>query len=273
MTVVPHRLPTLTVGLIAVLLAVLTAAPTATGQSPQELRRDNEQLRARVADLERELGAALQEIARLRAELASLVASGGNGAATPPPADAPVTLDESTPNASPRALYRALTDRYEAAAAAMAAEGTEMEPGDRVHIRALQRWAARVESELRDSISWHVRIVESARADRGGWILRLQAVDPVTETPLGDPFDALLARGPASRLKSLAEHARLPDVLVLRGTLFPEVTINADRAEPGPFDKPRLIGPYAEFGLSVTARSIAPPEDAPAETADAASGS
>ena len=51
------------------------------------------------------------------------------------------------------------------------------------------------------------------------------------------------------------------DVLALRGILLPKVGLNEALAAPGPFDKGRFIGPYAEFAFIIDVDSLGPGEE------------
>ena len=99
--------------------------------------------------------------------------------------------------------------------------------------------------------------------------VKVQAVDPKTKTELGDPFVITLQRSVARRFQQLQQRD-LADVLVLKGTLHPQVVFNRQRIDVGPFDNPRFIGPYAEMRLTVDASSLLPPTDENAE--DGAAG-
>ncbi len=90
--------------------------------------------------------------------------------------------------------------------------------------------------------------------------VKVQAVDPRTKTELGDPFVIALQRSAARRFEQL-QQGDLVDVLVLKGTLHPNVAVNRQRRDVGPFDNPRFIGPYAELRLTVDASSLLPPTD------------
>jgi hypothetical protein len=254
----PHPHSTLVLAISFALLSPLTTA-TGLAQSDSDLRRENQALRTQVKDLERELEAARARIASLEAQLR---ASGGTEMPPPPPVE--VTIDETVASSSPRALRASLAASY----------ATAMEPftdatddrSKRARARALEAWAARVNKEHKVPIVWHTRLVETWR---GG--VRLQAIDPKTGVPLGDAFLARISRATVRRLETTLPRAGKDTTLVLRGTLIPAVRINPDRASPGAFDKPPLIGPYAEFSFRVEARSLATvsedqPKNGPRET-------
>jgi hypothetical protein len=257
---------------VAVLLIGSIGAPAAA-QSQNDLRRENQSLRTQVDDLQRELEAAREEIARLQAEierLQKLLEEGPPPAAAAPVApveaepapEAQVTIDESVPEASPRALLAAVIAGHgqEMAGVPM---GTESDEPARIgYMRRLNRWVARTNRQFKMPIEWHVRIVEPAVRYGRGFLLRLQAVDPKTDVALGDAFDTLLSASLASRLRDHEQRHGLDDVMVLKGIIEPGVAINEQRLEMGPFDNPRFVGPFVEFGFTVQAQTILPrPEE------------
>jgi hypothetical protein len=253
-------------------LALLGTAGPARAQSDADLRRENQRLTTHVDDLRRELEAARNLIEQLRAEvemvrglLASQQAS--DPAASTPPEEEPVSIDESKPHASPRALLRNLQKRYEEAIAQRDPGDPATLPGQRARasfLRDLNRWARRMNRELKSPIEWHVRLTgTSPRA--GGSHLQVQAVDPKTGTILGDPFRVDLPQATVRRLREIEQRAQI-DELVLRGVVIPQVMVNHERESQGQFDNPRFVGPFVEFSMSVEASSLTPvlpPRDPP----------
>ena len=250
---------------LALLLSSLLAAP-ARAQSDADLRRQNQELATRIKDLEAELEAARkqaetlqQRITALEAQLATRAGTGGSKP-IPPLEPEQITIDESKPQASPRALFNAAVESYKKAAGSMPIGRT----GDReniAYLRGVERWEPACERELRMPIEWHVRVLEGRR-DR---IAILQAVDPVTEARLGDPFQVQFPRTLATRIDDLAASGD-PGVLVLKGTSIANITVNPERLMPGSFDNPRFVGPYAEFELTVDVSSIMTAKPAPSST-------
>jgi outer membrane murein-binding lipoprotein Lpp len=254
---------------VASLLIGSMGAPAAA-QSQNDLRRENQSLRTQVDDLQRDLEAAREEIAGLKAEierLKQLLEEGPPAAPVAPVEDEPapeerVTIDESVPEASPRALLAAVIAGHQQEMAGMAM-GSEPDGPTRIgYMRRLNRWVARTNRQFKMPIEWHVRIVDPAVRYGRGYLLRLQAVDPKTDVPLGDAFDTLLSASLASRLRDHEQRHGLDDVLLLKGIVEPGVAINEQRLEMGPFDNPRFVGPFVEFGFAVQAQTILPrPEE------------
>ncbi len=258
----PAHLGVLAAGLVAL------AADPAPAQSLGELRRENERLRSQEEDLIRELEAARIKIEALRTEnvrLRKLLADAGRlppaqsgaDAATPPE---PVTIDESKPDASPRALLRAVKNGYAEAVADLEI-GDHGSPVRTAYLRRLQRWTAKTNREYRRPIEWHVRIEGPVVSIGRSVVVHLRAVDPETRAELGDAFEALLARSRLSRLRLLERRGTLGEVLVLKGTLQPRILINEERPREGPFDNPRFVGPFVEFEFGVHATTLLPPRE------------
>lgn len=250
----PHRI-------IPILVAALAVAGTAAAQSESELRRENQRLRTELADLRRELDAARVRIAELEQQLGG---AGAQPVETAEAAPAETTIDESIPNASPRALLGALERSYEDQMQGIEigdADGDTSARRDRtVYLRTVERWAKRVNRELRSQFEWHVRLEGGAEQQSGRFGIMAVAVDPVTGADLGDPFPVTMSKSVAHRLDQMHRRGSA-DVVVLRGVLIPRVVVNPDRDHAGPFDNPPLIGPLAEFGMTVEASSFAEAEE------------
>ena len=259
------RITLSTVRIARVLFAaavLATPAICASAQSDSDLRRQNQQLTAQVDDLKKQLKEAqdrnrqLQDrVSQLESQLRRMAAG---GAATPggttPEEPEKVTVDETVPSASPRALFKAIVDSY-------AKTTTDLDmghPGDgkrRAYLKKLEGWKSQQDRELRGPITWHVRAVDSRTTRSGDLIVTLVAVDPETDVRLGNSFDVELSKLQAERLAWADAHGA-PGPLVLRGTLVPNVRINEDRGTRGTFDNPPFIGPFAEFLYSVEVKSL-----------------
>lgn len=241
--------------------AAVARGGTALAQSDRDLREENQRLQTQVNDLQRELDAARARIADMERELQALMRRLG-GTSAPPPAAAPeerVTIDESVPNASPRALFQAVRESYADATRDMELGDFDSTAGSRqraAYLRAVDSWAKRIQREMRSSVVWSVETIEDQGADEGG--LRVIAVDPETKVALGDPFNVRLSSAIRHKLDAIRHRGQSTE-LVLKGVLVPQVNVNPNRIEPGPFDNPPLIGPFAEFNFVVTANSLTPP--------------
>ena len=258
--------------LLLTLLALLALPATADAQSASELREENRRLNTENRDLKTELEAARGQIAQLAQRIAQLEAALRNSGTVPPPmpggpatpAADQVTIDESVPSASPRALFNALKASYEKTMADQE-RGRQGDTDRRAYLKALRAWSSRVDREFRDQISWHVRLSEPEQGGRAVSVLA-QAVDPGSGAKLGEAFRLVIPRAQSRRI----DPAWLEDddPLVLRGVLQPQTRVNPEREAPGAFDNPRLIGPFAEFVFTIDVKSLMPPEQDEAENGD-----
>ena len=241
--------------LLAVLVSTCLAAP-AYSQSAEELRQENEQLQQQVRDLQKELDAANARIARLERMIEQLQARSVD---LEPLEEPEVTIDESKPDASPRANLRAIVESHAEAMADMEM-GRQDSPQRTGYMRALERWRAAAERQFKLPIEWHVRIVDDILLNRDGSArVTVIAVDPETPAQLGDPFDLDLDRLTVRRIVPVRDRGDL-DKLKLNGVLVPHLRINLERPSRGPFDKPKFVGPFVEYALEVQVRSLVPVE-------------
>ncbi len=243
--------------------AVLATAGAASAQSDRDLRQENQALQTQVRELQRELDAARASITQLERILARRLGQSERPAAdtaTQPDAER-VTIDESEPNASPRALFKAVTGSYVEATRDLDIGDFNSTAGTRArvaYLRAVEAWANRARREMKSPVQWHIRLLPLAEQSDGPDSVRARAVDPETGVALGEPFMVSLSKTVQRKLNQLDQRGPV-EVLVLKGVLIPEATVNSLRKESGPFNNPRLIGPYAEFGFTVQASSLTPP--------------
>ncbi len=258
-----HRAIRVSAMLMILAAAVLTAP--AAAQSDSALRRENDALRARAGELEAELAAAQKMIQDLEKTIARLEAQvdrlsrRSSSSETPKLEPEKVTIDESIPDASPRALLRAMKESY-------AEQFGDMEigpVGDRkrdVYVRAVRKWATQVNREHRGPVNWTVLVIDAQPPTTRGVMLNMQAVDPETDVELGDPFPVLVSsRTLIRRLEALeADGSLFKEKLELKGVLTPDVRANANRESEGTFNNPRFIGPFAEFAFGIEGQSLRP---------------
>jgi hypothetical protein len=246
----------------AIVAAVLILAGSAFAQeSDSDLRRQNQQLSNEVSELQRRLDAAEgrnRDLEQRITQLEQLLSAARRGSTTtstlPPLEPEEVTVDESIPNASPRALFKELIANYENTM-------REIDIGDnddrvrRAYLKQLDSWRSRVNREYRSPIEWHVRAIDARVGPNRERIVTFIAVDPKTDVQLGDAFDAVLSQSLVDRLANFEIRGEL-GMLVMRGTLIPEVRINPFRIDRGTFDIPPFVGPFAEFFFRVDATSL-----------------
>ncbi len=289
------RPPALVAALLV--LAASIAATPAAAQSRGDLRRENERLRqekveleARVARLEAALAEARAEAKALQDRMAELEervqAAGDPGASRPavPNADpanrgaerpgagepdgpeAVVTVDETEPDASPRAVRAEARRRWEAGPGRLDRGRDASSPARINYLRALETWAREQERALRMEIRWIVRPVEAPREEAVGTVWRMRAHDPVTDVPLGRPFDVrvrtatmrTLERALAARETPGSSPPTAGPALELRGRLVVRLPVDPRRGTPGPFDRPPLLAPFVAMELGVDAIRLLP---------------
>ncbi len=257
------KTPARSIAGLCLTLIVAGPASIASAQSSSDLRKENQRLRTRVRDLERELDAAQNRICELESEVARLqqmieALRAAPRPSTTAPEPPKITIDESIPHASPRALIKAVVKSYDREIESLEIDAHD--PRERtVYLRALRRWAARVNREFRSPIEWHVRVLDDEGTLREAMV-RLRAIDPITHADLGDAFDVRLSR---TLIRRVEEQLSRQNVLVLRGTLTPEVRVNERRTDRGVFDKPKFIGLYAELEFTVEVASLMPAKPPP----------
>ncbi|HRP62525.1 MAG TPA: hypothetical protein PK400_04460 [Phycisphaerales bacterium] len=223
------------------------------------LETENARLAAELAETKKKLDAANKRIAELEQEVARLNRRlAGQAANQGTVADEEATIDETDPAASPRALFNALVKSYEEATEGLTlgATGPAGERERTQYLRALRQWRASANRQLRAPIAWHVRVIDAEYRGRSH-VATLVAVDPVNGVELGESFQIIMPPASSRRYEQLRARGEI-GVLVLRGVLIPDVRINEDRREAGIFNRPKLIGPYAEFFFSVEARTLLP---------------
>jgi len=248
--------------------------------SPADLRRENDQLRERVAAMQAQLAERNRRIKQLEDEVKALkeqakaapgtpeTAPGGTPARPTPPAGTPAPRPTTPPPpaptgptaplpaealASPESMFAALTKDYDEATKSMTLETDD----DRKRfIREASKWARGIERKHRGMVEWIIEVVSATDAG-GRTTVEYRVVDPDSRLPYGTLAQTMVL--PSRTGKPLADR-KDQKFWKLTGTFGAKPTINADRESSGFFDVPKLIGPFAEFGydLSVTTLTPAP---------------
>jgi len=248
--------------IVSAIILSLLPATTLTAQRAPDLQGEVERLRSENTRLAEELAAARAEIQRLRIEVQRLSGTPRTPTRTVPPDPAPAAgVDESRPFASPRSIEKSLQERY-AERFADVPRGT---PGDAVrerYLRSVDEWRRAIHREMTASVEWHMLILE-AEENRGQIAMRLQAVDPETGAHLGEPITAGGSRSIARTYAVMAERGGLEHPLLVRGVVRPTLSIDPQRETPGPFDVPKLIGPFVQVEIAMSVQSIARPRPRP----------
>lgn len=261
-----------------VLLAILVLSGTASAQpdeSMADLRRENEMLRQRIAQLEAQLATAREEAEGLREANRVLVREleertrpaptprpepEATPAETPPPvtAEPPVERRREFPDpagadpfAFPDALLSAIQRSHDDA---MGSETLDRkQPAG--YFSALRRWASSANRAFRGRIDWVVSVSDERGAIPAQQPVRVFVVDPETLQPLHrEAFIVELSS--RDRRRMAEESSRQAWRLV--GQIAPQVRINPDRPERGVFNTPVFLGPFAEFDYELRVLSVSP---------------
>jgi outer membrane murein-binding lipoprotein Lpp len=260
------RLARFTTVLALALALMALASPGAVAQnsdSAAALRRENDQLRervsqleARIKQLERDNEALKVEVSRLRA--AGTPAQPGTPATPGAPGTVPVTTDVlpaegQEPLASPDALLAALVADY----TTHFADRTFDDNTRSLQIQEVRRWTRDAERAFKGNIEWVIRIDKENLPPSATEPIPFWIIDPASGKLLhARPVRSVLPVRIASRI---LESADTP-VWDVRGQLAARPTVNAERAERGMLDFPPFIGPYAEFAYDLTVRTAVPRE-------------
>ncbi|MBX3363311.1 MAG: hypothetical protein KF866_00985 [Phycisphaeraceae bacterium] len=207
-------------------------------------------LEARLAASERRVEALLRDNADLRNRLAAAMRRLGVGE---PRGEAPATTEPhapipADPLASPDSMLRELRRLY------MLEFGSEIPEDPEVRSRRqamIDQWSRRMAREMRGRPTWLVRITDLVEREGGRFEAKITMLDEATGLPFGEPFISETPRSFALRIRDGGfDRWRL--------TVAFEATprLNRERMQPGVFDTPRLIGPWAEFHYTVTWRQL-----------------
>ncbi len=254
---------------IAAPSAVLPAAGAQSAPTPAELRRENEALRQRVEQLEAELNRANETIQDMRAQMDELMAQmerlrldlrrqQQSGPASPDTEasdqdDAPrfAPLPEDAPLSSPEAMLQELQRSYQETLGELP---YDTDTDYRRYLSRLNRWARIARRELRGELEWVVKPVEIIERTERQVTLSIQVLDPDTLLPYTDrAWTVELPQGaPTRRFLDYPEH----DLWLMRGRVEAEPVVNTDREDPGFFDIPPFIGPFAEFDFELRIEAL-----------------
>lgn len=254
-----HNLFAITVALIVGYASLTTSV---IAQDTADLKLENEQLKDQILKLSSELKSAQNRIVVLERQMEQLKLTldqvSGNGSATSsPPAPTTQGMDPAKPEDNPQALYRAMKKDY--------AEATqEFEIGERgdknraSYLRVVERWIASANRHYKSRIEWHVTIFERPQSSRPSR-LKLLAVDPSTGEAIDKPFSIALNRQLTRRLRQLEQKGEL-EIFILKGVLTPKLKSTRQSEPTDPFNNPRLVGPFVQFGYSIEVDTIIPIE-------------
>ena len=241
---------------LGALLIVSVAAPQSAAQdTTDQLRRQNEQLEAKVADLESALVAARARIAELQNLLSAAQSSSSGGATLP--VDVPIAAGDT----SPSALEAALRDAFaEARTNANIPEGNNADAGayDPAYQRWLKKWITGTVRTFRKQVSWTVVLEGVQATTQTESVATIVAWDIKTNEAIGKPFPVTLSTRSVERVRRLMRLNGATTPLTLAGVYTPRLILNPDRIDRGPFDNPPFIGPMVELRWSIDAKSLSP---------------
>ena len=259
--------------LIAVLMLLLAPAHALAqaDETVADLRRENDQLRERIAQLEATLATLLEqnkalidETRALRDEVGDLRTSVqqtqqtverqsiGN---TPPGAEIePIMLAEAPddPLASPNLLFKAIQRDHDGRYPDLTLE-TEL---DQKRYRAdLKRWFRATERDFTRRVQWTVEVIEVDAITEDALRVVFIVIDPESGLPYDARPSSITVDG-RSALRVL-ENPTIQQ-WKLTGVAAPTLNLNTDRTERGLIDIPPFVGPYVEFGFAFRVISIVP---------------
>jgi len=286
--------PTLAI-LATLLLALLTPhGALAQGESPGDMRRENDELRNRVAQLEAQnkkleqeatalrsqvaqaqahAARAQRDLPKLRAEIDALHAqlrALGVEPESPTPTGAPgATPPGATPGSrpgqpadpgvaglpnDPMACPPCLLEALRASYDQRF--GTRSIDDNRADfVKDVRRWAGEMKREHRGIVSWTIEIQPDDIPGDEALPVRVRVVDPVSKEPYyAQPAAVDLGRRHTRRLMSEPDQR----YWVIDGVFAADPQLNADRDDEGPIPFPPFIGPFAEFDFNLSVRGIAP---------------
>jgi type II secretory pathway pseudopilin PulG len=261
--------------IVVALLIGVTApgvVPPAAAQSPTpaQLKRENDALRQRIDQLEAELDRANDTIDALRQQIDTLTqqvnalrrdvrdANENAGPSGPDDADQSgdaesqeprfAELPDDQPLAAPKAMLRYMQRSY--------SETLDELPTDehddnamRRYVNDVQRWSRIVRRDLRGEVQWVIEPLDVVERTPRSAEFTYRVLDPETLKPYSDrAWTLTLPRGSAAR--RFAEYPDHPLWLV-RGRVLATPEVNPDRPDPGFFDIPPFIGPFAEFEFTL----------------------
>lgn len=254
----------------ALLAAVLFLARAASAQQPavsdSDLRRENDQLKQRVAQLETQLAEAQRRSQTLQTEvdrLRKLISSGGAGSGggdksasptTPGSPDAGAESFEPAPEeplASPASMFNKLVNDYEKDMAPLPRESRQ---DQQRYLAEARKWAAKAIREIKGKVDWTISNVTVTGEPRGEREVSFQVVNPANGKPYGPVVTSKMRGDLAQKLANQPPESQWK----ISGMANAAPKVVPERDKPGAFDKPQsFIGPYMEFAFELNTLSVA----------------
>lgn len=283
----PIRLPVLL--FIAGILLSGAASQVAGQDSPRsvsELRRENEQLRIRIDELEAQLTRSQEAIEKLLDQVQQLnerlgelqrqlderpAASGSENPeqGQPTPAQTFAELPEQALFAAPESLLRFSEASYDENFGTITPPFESNDARAR-YLRDIEAWSKALKRTQRSQIDWVVE-VRRVLTDVQPLTIEYRAVDPQSRAPYSDRVFLLQIPSRYERRFREQSDARY---WRLRGVAGISLNINPDRETMGFFDVRPFIGPFVEFGMDISVNSflLAPEPEAESEQNESESG-
>lgn len=241
--------------LIALLLCSVGVTPSVAQDTTDQLRRHNEQLEAKVADLESALAAARMRIVELENLLAT--AQPASGGTVTLPVDVPTAAGDTSPSALEAALRKAYAEGRENAAVA---EGNieDFKAFGPAYQRWLRKWIAGTDRAFRKPVSWTVVLEAAQPTSRTESVASIVVWDVKLNEAVGKPFPVTLSTRVIERVRRSMRLNGPTVPLTLSGVYTPRLVMNSDRIDRGPFDNPPFIGPMVELRWSIDLKSLSP---------------
>lgn len=276
------RIPLALVTLCGVVLLSPIVAAQDSPRSISELRRENEQLRLRIDELEAQLTRSQEaiaelleqvrtlneQVAQLQRELERRPAETGQDSASPasPPPPAFAELPEGEVFAAPEALLRFTRESYEANFGGIELPFESLDARNR-YLRDAESWIKGLKRTQRDQIDWTIEIIR-IHEDEQPLTVDYRVVDPQSRTPYSGRVYTLQIPG---RFERRFRDAGMSGFWQLRGVVGLTPNINREREDEGFFNVRPYIGPYIEFGIDLSVNSLlrATEPEQPEENRDA----
>jgi uncharacterized coiled-coil protein SlyX len=246
-------------------------------RSVSELRRENEQLRIRIDELEAQLARSqeaieqlLEQVQQLNERLGELqrqleerpAASGSEnpeqGQQTP--AQTFAELPEEALFAAPESLLRFSQASYDENFGSVTPPFESNDARAR-YLRDVEAWSKALKRTQRSQVDWVVE-VRRVLTDVQPLAIEYRAVNPQSRAPYSDRVFLLQI---PSRYERRFREQTDTRYWRLRGVAGVSLNINPDRETMGFFDVRPFIGPFVEFGMDISVNSLLPAPEPEAE--------
>jgi hypothetical protein len=228
-------------------------------QSPAQLRIENQQLRDRIEELERDLQEKDQQLSLAQRKIDALESTnarlrdrfGNRGGSAPDTSDDPVVPMRETaavpeyPFASPASMLAMLEQDYQAAT-----NGTTFATsGDRtVYMRTIRRWAAQKKGDISGPVRWTIRVISSS-GGRGKVRFDIEVLEDGGDLPIGEVFQIEVLGRFAQKLKDAVGGDPVQLEGMFTGTIVIDEALEAS-------EDPMFIGPFAMLMYRLKIRSL-----------------